>query len=88
MFLHFGYVDKRLDKKAMVNFKIPDWTKIITTHILPDISRNQGNQTVKFGQLTEYNMRNIFLAKSYTECGGEVSPRLFYKKLKLNMPLN
>ena len=24
---------------------------------------------MKFGKLIEYNMRNIFLGKSYTECG-------------------
>ena len=27
---------------------------------------------MKFGQLIEYNMRNIFLEKSYTICGGEI----------------
>ena len=32
-------------------------------HILPNISRNKGNQTMKFAQLIEYNMRNIFLEK-------------------------
>ena len=26
---------------------------------------------MKFGQLIEYNMRHIFVEKSYTECGGE-----------------
>ena len=26
---------------------------------------------MKFGHLIEYNMRNIFLEKSYTKCGGE-----------------
>ena len=25
------------------------------------MSRSKGNQTMKFGQLIEYNMRNIFL---------------------------
>ena len=33
----------------------------ITMHIASNISRNKGNQTVKFGQLIEYNIRNIFL---------------------------
>ena len=33
----------------------------IATQILPYISRNKDNQTVKFGQLIEYNMRQIFL---------------------------
>ena len=38
--------------------------QVITIHILPDISRSKGNQAVKFGQLIEYNVRNIFLQKS------------------------
>ena len=37
--------------------------QIITIHILPKISRSKGNQTMKFGQLTEYNTRNIFIEK-------------------------
>ena len=32
---------------------------------------SKGNQTMKFGQLIEYNLRNIFLEKSYTKCGGD-----------------
>ena len=39
-------------------------TQTITIHILPDISRSNGNQTMKFGQLIENNVRNIFLQKS------------------------
>ena len=46
-------------------------------HIFPNISRGKGNQTMEFGQLIEYNMKNIFLEKSYTKCGGETSPRPF-----------
>ena len=34
----------------------------------------------KFGQLIEYNMRNIFLEKSYTKCGGKTIRRSFSKK--------
>ena len=26
---------------------------------------------MKFGQLIEYNMKNIFLEKSYIKCGGD-----------------
>ena len=33
----------------------------MTMHILPDISRSKGNQTMKFGQLIEYNIRYIFM---------------------------
>ena len=49
----------------------------IVIHILPNISRSKGNQTMKFGQLIEFNMRNIFREKSYKKCGGESSPRPF-----------
>ena len=42
---------------------------------------------MKFGQLIEYNFRNIFLEKSYTKCGGDTIPRLFLKKLKLSITL-
>ena len=30
---------------------------------LPNISQSKGNLTMKFGQLIEYNKRNIFLQK-------------------------
>ena len=36
-------------------------------HILVNISRSKGNQAIRFRQLVEYNMRNIFLEKSYTK---------------------
>ena len=41
-------------------------SQTITIHILSNISQNKGDQKMKFGQLIEYNMRNIFL-KSYAE---------------------
>ena len=56
--------------------------------MLRNMSRSKGNQTMKFGQLIEYNIRNIFLEKSYTKCGGETSPRPFSEKLKLNISLD
>ena len=34
--------------------------------------KSKGNQPMKFGQLIEYNMRNIFLKKSYKKCSGEI----------------
>ena len=43
---------------------------------------------MKFGQLTEYNMINIFLEKSYTKCGGENIPRPFSTKLILRISLD
>ena len=47
------------------------------------MSGRKGNQTTKFGQLIEYNMRNIFLEKSYTKYGEETIPRPFSKKSKI-----
>ena len=46
-------------------------------HILSNISRNKGNQTLKFGQLIEYNIRNIIFEKSYTKYDKETSSRPF-----------
>ena len=48
-------------------------------HILPNISRSKSNQAVEFGQLIQYNMKNIFVEKSYTKCGGESIPDSFVK---------
>ena len=60
----------------------------IVIHILPNTLRRKGNQAMKFGQLIECNMRNIFLEKSYTKCDGETSPRPFSEKLKLTISLD
>ena len=43
---------------------------------------------MKFGQLIEYNMTNIFLEKSYTKCDGETIPKPFSKKFKLIISLD
>ena len=42
--------------------------QIIAIHKFPNISRSKGNQTMKFGQLLEYKMRNISLKIPYTKC--------------------
>ena len=55
---------------------------------MPNISKSKGNQTMKFGQLIERKMRNIFLEKSYIKSSGEISPRLFSEKLKLSISLD
>ena len=47
----------------------------IPIHILPNISQSKGNQTMKFGQLIEYNKRNIFLQKLCGKSGGVTSFR-------------
>ena len=38
----------------------------IAIYVLPNISKSKCNQTIKFGQLIEYNMKNIFL-ENYTQ---------------------
>ena len=37
--------------------------QIIAIYLLSNISKSQGNQAMKLGQLTEYKMRIIFLEK-------------------------
>ena len=60
----------------------------IVIHILPSISRSKDNQTMKFGQLIECNMRNSLLEKSYTKCVGVTIPRPFSKKSKYSISLD
>ena len=60
----------------------------IAIHILSNISGSKDNQAMKFGQLIEHNMRNTFLEKSYTKCGGDTIPRIFSKKSKLSISLD
>ena len=43
---------------------------------------------MKLGQLIKFNMRNIFLEKSSTECDGETSPRPFLEKSKFSVSLD
>ena len=62
--------------------------QIIVIRILPNISRSRGNKTIKFGQVIEYNPRNIFLEKLFSKCSEETSPRPFSKKSKLSMYLD
>ena len=49
----------------------------IAIHIWSNISESKDNQTMKFGQLIEYNMRDIFLYKLYAKYGGEAMLRPF-----------
>ena len=41
--------------------------KITAMHMFPNISRSKDNPTVNFGQLIEYNLRNISLQKKKNE---------------------
>ena len=53
--------------------------QIIAVHILTNISRNKGNQAMKFGELIEFSMRSIFPEKSYIKCSEKIIPRPFSK---------
>ena len=57
----------------------------ITIHILSNI---KGNQTLKFDQLIEYKMTNIFLGKSCSKYGDETIFRPSSKRSKLSISLD
>ena len=90
--LYFLVMNKNgLIKKARLisTFMTSERGKPTTTiYILPNISKSKRSQIMKFGQLMEYNMRNIFLEKSCTKCGGETISRFFSKKSKSGLSLD
>ena len=43
---------------------------------------------MKFDQLIEYNIRNIFVEKSYTKSAGETIPRPLSEKSELSISLD
>ena len=49
----------------------------IKVRILPNISRNKGNKTIKSGQLTGYNKKNIFLKNHAENVTGRLVSELF-----------
>ena len=67
----FGHVSKFITSQP--------GSQTIAINIFSYTQRSKDNQTIEFGQLIEYNMRNIFLEKSFTKCGGETIPRPFSK---------
>ena len=87
----FGQVKNSLIRKIRIISKFmtsQSGKQTIAIHILPNVTRSKGNQEMKFHRLWEYNMRNIFLEKSYTKYGGETIPRPFSKKSKLSISLD
>ena len=55
------------------------WKKATAMHMLSNMSISKDKQTMKFGQLTEYNRKNIFLEKSHAKYGGATILRPFLK---------
>ena len=79
---HFSQVEETgLIRKIRLISKLltsqPGW-QTITIHILPNISRSKGNQTLKCGQVIEYINRNISLPKSCRTWGRETSSCPFF----------
>ena len=68
--------------------------RTIAIHILPIISKSKGSQTMKYGQLIEYNKRNIFLQKLsylflfFEKSQYEVKAQFRYILMALNMSYN
>ena len=52
-------------------------SQTIVIHILPNISQSKDNQTMKLGQLIEYNKRIIFLKNYAKNEAGKLVPELF-----------
>ena len=78
---HFGHVWKmawlnRLKLTSKFMTSQPGF-QAIPMLILPNISQSKGSQTIKFGQLTEYNKRNIFLQVLCRKWGRRLVPDLF-----------
>ena len=60
--------------------------QIIAIRILPNISQSKDNQAMKFGQLIEYNKRNIFIQKLCGKKGRGIISRdisIFLKSLNV-----
>ena len=70
-------------KRLIPKFLTSDSGKqTIAIHILPNISRSKGNQTMKFVH------KKYFFEKSNTKCGRETITRPFFKKSKIGLSLD
>ena len=59
--------------------------QIIEIHTLPNISRSKGNQAVKFGQLSKYNVINLSSQNHAENKAGTLVLNLFLFLKKLYM---
>ena len=55
---------------------------------MPNISRNKHNQSMKFGQLIDYNTKNFFLKSHTYNLVVKLLPDTFLKKSKLSVSLD
>ena len=70
---------------SVLRSAFPNANLIFVACMFANISRSKDNKTIKFGQIIECNVRNIFREKSQTKFGGESSPKHFSKKSKLSI---
>ena len=71
--LLFIYIEKRLDNNSWIFSKFltsQTRQRIISIHILLNISRSKGNQTLKFGQLIKLSVRNITSSRPHLKASG------------------
>ena len=89
---HFGHIGKKTDLIRKIRLFSKFMTsqpclQAIAIYMLPNISQSKGNETGKFGQLIEHNLRNIFLQKLCEKWGKKTSSRplfIFVNSLKWN----
>ena len=60
----------------------------ITIHVLLNTSKSKGIQTMNFGQLIEWNMRNFFTKNNTQNVLEKLFLRPFFKKSKLSISLD
>ena len=71
----FGHVGKTVWFATSKFMASQPGLQTLVTHMLPNILQSKDNQTMKFGQLIEYNKRNIFVQILCIKWGRETSSR-------------
>ena len=61
------FMNPQPGKETVTTYILPKISSSI--HLLPNISLNKDNSTMKFGQLMEYNKRNTFLQNTHRKLG-------------------
>ena len=90
---HFSHVEKRLDYKNKVNFKIYDVITWQTDNCNTRINKYLEKQGQSGNEICSINTIYItweafFWKNRKQNCGGETSPRSFSEKLKLSISLD
>ena len=84
----FGYVEKWIDKKALVNFKIYDvldWIKDNDNTYFPISLHVKAIRQWDLERWNNITRGTFFLETSYTKCDEEISLRPFHKRWNLRI---